>query len=67
MKLITSDRIEQSGGNPDLTDHQMQFMSKFNQIDAGGQRYILAVLHNEYERSVRPSRSHLRLIGGGVA
>lgn len=67
MKLITSERIEQSGGTPGLTAHQMQFLSKFNQIDIDSQRYVLAVLHGEYERAVRPSRSHLRLIGGGAA
>jgi hypothetical protein len=67
MKVITSDRIEQPGGNPGLTAHQMQFLCKFNQIDADSQRYVLAVLHGEYERAVRPGRSHLRLVGGGAA
>jgi hypothetical protein len=67
MKLITTSSAEQSGVGPGLTAHQMQFLSKFNMIDADSQRYVLAVLNGEYERAIRPSRSHLRLIGGGAA
>lgn len=67
MKLITSDNMGQSGGNPGLTARQQQLLSEFNAINSECQRYVMAVLRGEYERAMRSTRSHLRLIAGGAA